>query len=334
MRSSLLFSCCTLAMKESLAAGLLLQAGWLEACQQVRGAFEKETDDTSELAGLTLVDPMCGSSTFLLEAAMMAVDFAPGLMRIMCNVPDSKVPPVLRWKGYKEEMVDVWKEMLLESSQRVKSGFAFIQQNEGAIQIIGNDIHGGALDLADASLAKAGGLNRLVTLHQNDCREWTVLVDDDKKTRHNQQVWVTTNPPWGVRLSDDDHESWESLRIFLRSNCPPGRAQAWVLSGNKSATKHLGLRRSQSLALKTGQQDLRWIQYIIFDKKPGFDESGNTVVASKDRTLMKLKQPPANAKVTTDKAGRWIRNRNLVSAKGVTQTTRSQPRKVPVHQKQ
>ncbi|CAB9517544.1 methyltransferase K/L [Seminavis robusta] len=252
------------AMKESLAAGLLLAAGWNEAVHSVKKAIEE--NDSAE--GLTLVDPMCGSGSLLVEAAMMTVNFPPGLMRIINHVPGHQVPPVLRWKGNKDSLMPIWKEMLLGASTTVKKQFAWLSEHDGIINLIGNDIHPGALELVEASLKSAGGLDRLVDLHQNDCQEWNVLqgqAHDDK------QVWVVTNPPWGVRLTDDDHMSWESLRTFLRTNCPPGRTQAWVLSGNKLATKHLGLRRSQSVVAKTGQQDLRWIQYKILEKREVYD---------------------------------------------------------------
>ena len=200
-------------MKESMAAGLLLAAGWKEACDNLRTSTDNENDD-----GLTLIDPMCGSGSLLLEAAMMAVDFAPGLMRIMNGVPGHQIPPVLRWKGNKEALLPIWKDMMMDASQRVKAGLSWVRENDGKMEIIGNDLHGGALDLVESSLANARGLERLVDLHQNDCCEWQIA---QKEERQNQQIWVMTNPPWGVRLSDNDHESWESLRIFLRENCPP-----------------------------------------------------------------------------------------------------------------
>jgi predicted RNA methylase len=204
-----------------------------------------------------------------------------------------------------------------------------MQENEGAIEIIGNDVHGGALELAEASLARAGGLNRVVGLHQNDCNDWTIF-QTESNNNHNQ-VWVTTNPPWGVRLTFDDSQSWESLRTFLRTCCPPGRTQAWVLSGNKHATKHLGLRRSQSFPLKTGQQDLRWIKYIILDKKPELVE-GETDYESTKRSHPS-KRPPAK-KLTTDDNGRRIRTRSIPSDGEPFTTRNRRPRKVPATNKE
>jgi 23S rRNA G2445 N2-methylase RlmL len=248
-------------MKESLAAGLLLAAGWKDQVASFRSKVNEEGEACEKR--LTLVDPMCGSGSLVLEAAMMAVDFAPGLMRVLNDVPGSKLPPVLRWRDNRDDLLPLWKDLLKESSESLKAGLSWMKENEGRIEILGNDIHPGALELVESSLKQAGGLDRIVRLHHNDCSVWNLL---NGKEREHNQVFVTTNPPWGVRLSDNDHESWESLRTFLREKCPSGRTEAWVLSGNKSATKHLGLRRSQSVSLQTGQQDLRWIQYIMLDR--------------------------------------------------------------------
>ena len=56
--------------------------------------------------------------------------------------------------------------------------------------------------------------------------------------------------------------SWTALKTFVRDQCGPG-TEAWILSGNREATRHLGLRRSQMMPFQTGQQMLRWLQYEI-----------------------------------------------------------------------
>ena len=226
------------AMKESMAAGLLLAAGWKD--------FLKKNNTT------TLVDPMAGSGSFVLEAAMMAADLAPGLMRIKCGMEGHSMPPVVQWKS-NENIQEIWKEVLVDATRRAKKGIQRLQSSD--TKIIANDIHPGALDLLEESLQQAG-LQSVVEIHEGDCQDFIPTAEP---------CFVVTNPPWGVRLTDEMHESWESLRVFLRENCAPN-TEAWVLSGNKAATKHLGLRRSQSMGLQTGQQDLRWLQYKILDR--------------------------------------------------------------------
>ncbi|GKZ01488.1 hypothetical protein MPSEU_001099400 [Mayamaea pseudoterrestris] len=233
------------AMKESLAAGLLLHAKWDEKCH---GSNDEK---------IVLMDPMAGSGTLLLEAAMIAADVAPGLMRIKCGLVGQSMPCMVRWKQQQpgERAVDLWKQILLEATDKAKTGLRRLEESE-KIRIVGNEMHPGALNLFDQSLGQAG-LRSVIETHQGNCRDWHPQVSPSTAS-----WFVVTNPPWGERLSDDMHESWEDLRVFLRQTCPPG-TEAWALSGNAEATKHLGLSRSASLPLKTGTQNLRWLQYLI-----------------------------------------------------------------------
>ena len=246
------------ALKESLAAGLLLHIGWQHQCQGAQNGKQ----------AAILIDPMAGSGSLLLEGAMMAADLAPGLMRIKCG--GDSLPPVVRWKHLDcPDIVDEWKELLVEATTRAKRGLQWMRSSPESVKILGNDWHAGALDLCQSSLDLAG-LGHVIEIRQGNCLDW--------KPADSSVPWtVVTNPPWGVRLTNDMSESWEALRVFLRETCPAG-TQAWVLSGNPAATKHLGLRKSQSLPIKTGQQDLRWIQYIIRGKSEGREEMENDLV--------------------------------------------------------
>mmetsp|Transcript_16640 Transcript_16640/g.25359 ORF Transcript_16640/g.25359 Transcript_16640/m.25359 type:complete len:561 (-) Transcript_16640:162-1844(-) len=245
------------AMKESMAAGLLLLSGWKDLCHESKKTKER----------LTLVDPMAGSGSLILEAAMIAANVAPGLMRMKCRLPGHQIPPALRWKDGRD-LVDYWKDLINEATKEAKAGMQWIASS-GQIQIIVNDNHDGALDICKDSLRQAGFFS-MVEFRFGSCEDLNI----------GRKCFVVTNPPWGVRLTTDMEESWESLRVFLRS-CDAG-TEAWILSGNKAATKHLGLKRSQSLVLKTAQQDLRWINYLIRERaNSGSDGAGNIELDTK-----------------------------------------------------
>jgi putative N6-adenine-specific DNA methylase len=272
------------ALKESTAAGLLMSAGWAVASRQPQ-------------SNAILVDPMMGSGTFLVEGAMMAADLAPGLMRIKCQVPSSYRPPIVRWKhetDTADEVVTQWNDLLKDATTRAQAGLARLARDN--VRIIGNDIHGGACDLAESALSQAG-LSKVVQIHRHNCSEWTPF--QDHTLAHDTPWTIVSNPPWGVRLDDDVSSSWEALRIFLRQRCPAD-SQAWILSGSPTATKHLGLRRSQSLPLQTGDQDLRWLQYLIRPKDNATAVLGDSV---EDRrlyhTLSSTKQGDATRQLQT-----------------------------------
>ncbi|VEU33996.1 unnamed protein product [Pseudo-nitzschia multistriata] len=265
------------AMKESMAAGLLLEAGWKE---KVESAVATTTTTTStgrdaqdHPYSLTMIDPMAGSGSFVLEACMLATDIAPGLMRIRCGVPNHSSPPVTRWKaagGGKEPDV-AWKKVLLDATQRAKAGIQRMRQNPSLIRIEANDIHPRAVDIMESSLESAGLVN-FVSLSNMDCYDLDDRKnqnggdDDDDDVAANGECFVATNPPWGVRLTEDISESWEGLRHFIRDKCPDG-TQVYVLSGDKAATAALKLKRDRMIPLQAGDQHLRWIQYTIGRKK-------------------------------------------------------------------
>jgi 23S rRNA G2445 N2-methylase RlmL len=263
------------AMKESLAAGLLLQSGWDKLC------FASRYKDSQPAV---LIDPMCGSGTFCVEAAMIAADYAPGLMRMKCFDSNSYVdneneyddnsndqenkrnphyfPPVVRWKDSNRKY---WKKLVLEARERASSGTKWMKgTNEHYPEIsnciiMGNELNPSAFELANANSINSG-FSEMISLQRGDCCHWEI----EGNVIPGRTI-IASNPPWGLRLNEDIEESWLSLKSFLQDQC--NEAEAWVLSGNKSATRFLRMKKTRSVPIKTAGEDLRWIQYHIFKKK-------------------------------------------------------------------
>ena len=141
-------------LRENLAAGILQLSGWQ--------------------AGTALLDPMCGSGTFLLEAAMMALNIAPGLNR---NFGFEKL------KNYES---DTWK--------KVKN--AALKQVEPATfqKLYGSDSDLRAVRIAKQNL-EAAGLLDVVQLSQVNITE--VMPPSDSGV-------LVANPPYGVRIGEDE----------------------------------------------------------------------------------------------------------------------------------
>ena len=236
------------AMKESLASGLLLSAKWPQTCKNGRRSRTP----------IVFVDPMAGSGTLLLEGLFMAANVAPHVLRLKCGLQPvlaQQYPPITRWKHH-IDIAPLWKDLLVDASASAKKGLNYLrgQDDDRPITFIANDFHPGALDLLHGSLSNAG-VDSLVELQETDCRDLAPT-----SIPPNAAWNIFCNPPWGVRLTEDISESWESLRFFLRETCPEGTT-AHVLSGNAEATRHLGLRRSSSLPVKVGQVQMRWLEY-------------------------------------------------------------------------
>lgn len=266
------------AMKESLAAGLLYTSG-----------FDKLMKSTQKGEGkAVLLDPMMGSGTFLMEAAYLASDVAPGLLREKFvggqqqqqpsyNDYDSDnleeeinigYPPVLRWK---DTDLEDWKQVRLEAKERAIKGRQWLLQScqTGEVVMQGNEMDPRAFTLAQKCFS-TGGLSQMITLSNQDCVNWEHVKDIVVDGRS----MVVTNPPWGLRLNNDNNydnndsyivNAWESLATFLKREC--SGVEAWILSGNKNLTKLLRMKKTRGIPIHTGDEDLRWIQYHIFDWK-------------------------------------------------------------------
>lgn len=202
-------------LNESIAAGLIMLTEW-----DRRAPF---------------VDPMCGSGTFLIEAAHLAMDRAPGLERPFAFE---------RWPDFDEA---AWSALLEEARGRVRPVSARIE---------GSDRHEGALLLAKRAAA-AAGVTEAVTFTRADVRDFT------PSTRPGT---VIVNPPWGERVGagDDLVESWRGLGHFLHKKC--GGATAFVLSGNPELTRHLGLRATRKWVVMSGPIECRFIRYDVREK--------------------------------------------------------------------
>lgn len=202
-------------LNEALAAGLLMLSGWDR--------------------GSALVDPMCGSGTFVIEAAMLASDRAPGLLR--------RAFPFESWPDFDASLMQELRE---EARGRARERLDF--------PILGADHHPGALDLAKRG-ARQAGVGRMIHFERSEAR--------DLELRFAPSL-IASNPPYGERIGrgSDLVESWQDLGSFLHR--APG-ARAWVLSGNPQLTKNLGLRASQKLPVMNGPIDCRWIEYEIGD---------------------------------------------------------------------
>ncbi|MDP5291957.1 bifunctional 23S rRNA (guanine(2069)-N(7))-methyltransferase RlmK/23S rRNA (guanine(2445)-N(2))-methyltransferase RlmL [Oceanimonas sp. CHS3-5] len=144
-------------LKENLAAAILLRSGW---------------DAKSPL-----VDPMCGSGTLLIEAALMAADQAPGLLRPRFGF--------MAWSGHDREL---WQSLHAEATVRATRGL-----NKADAVIYGFDQDKRVLGFARDN-AEAAGVERLINFAQGSV---SVL-----KNPSEQPGWLISNPPYGERLSE------------------------------------------------------------------------------------------------------------------------------------
>ncbi|MBU2236717.1 MAG: bifunctional 23S rRNA (guanine(2069)-N(7))-methyltransferase RlmK/23S rRNA (guanine(2445)-N(2))-methyltransferase RlmL, partial [Gammaproteobacteria bacterium] len=149
-------------LKENLAAGLLLRAGWGRDC------------------GLTqLIDPMCGSGTFLVEAAMMSLDIAPGLRR-----------PYWGFKGWKQHDHRMWQQLMDFAKNRKKDPATL------GIRFQGTDREQKAIAAARENIKRAG-LTDVIDVTMSSFQEHEFDINPDAPGL------LITNPPYGERIGDE-----------------------------------------------------------------------------------------------------------------------------------
>lgn len=202
-------------LRENLAAGVLRFAGWLP--------------------GTALLDPMCGSGTFLLEAAQMALDIAPGLGRHFA------------FEKLKNFDKPLWHGLLQQSAAR--------QKPRVPLPIYGSDLSGEALKSARTNLA-AAGLEQAVSLKQANVLEISAPA---------KEGIIVTNPPYGVRIGEQQQlaEFYPKLGDVLKKKFSGWRA--YILSADMSLPKLIRLAASKRTPLFNGPLDCRLFEYKIVE---------------------------------------------------------------------
>ena len=198
-------------LKKNLAAGILRLAGWR--------------------AGMPLLDPMCGAGTFLLEAAEIALDRAPGRNR------DFAFAKLARFNA------SAWESAL----ERAKKGEKPLER----LPIFGSDLYGRSLGHAVLNLREAG-LEEAVTVKQVNLLELSAP---------SASGMIVTNPPYGVRLGEreDLAQFYPQLGDALKKKFPGWTA--FIFSGDPELAKKIRLHPSRKTVLFNGALECRLYEY-------------------------------------------------------------------------
>jgi putative N6-adenine-specific DNA methylase len=200
-------------MNEVLAAGIVLLSGWNH--------------------NAPLVDPMCGSGTVPIEAAMIASGIPSGRFRRFFGFQ--------RWKDYDEDLFDrVRKET--GSEVAIKD-----------IRIYGSDISEIAVSQARTNVESAG-LSDVISIRQIDFR--------DLKAPDNEGV-IIMNPPYGhrIRISETGN-LYSMIGSSLKHNFPG--YQAWLITSDKEALKQIGLKPSMKIPMFNGSLECLLVKYELY----------------------------------------------------------------------
>ena len=201
-------------INEALAAGMLLMAGW-----------KGETD---------FYDPMCGSGTLLIEAALIAQNIAPGIFR--------KGFAFEKWADFDKDLLeDIYNDDSLE--------------REFTHHIYGSDASFYAVQQALKNVKSAG---------QQRCIEVRQIRLQEIKREEQKPALVMVNPPYGERLAQDK----DVMRLYgdmgTAFKHQFAGSTAWVISSNEDALKCIGLKPSKRIKLLNGELECWFNKYELF----------------------------------------------------------------------
>lgn len=212
-------------LKENLAAAILLRAGW----------------PALSASGATLVDPMCGSGTLVIEAVLMACDIAPGWLRAASQVHWG----MTQWRGHDAQL---WQRLLDEVSERAAAG------KQGRMVLRGYDQDAFAVR-ASLENAERAGLRGLVHFEKRAL--------EDLKQEAEATGLLVCNPPYGERIGDQQNLKglYALLGAKLREEFIGWKAA--IFTGNPPLAKELGINAKRSHTLYNGALECRLLRFEI-----------------------------------------------------------------------
>lgn len=200
-------------LNEVLAAGMILLSGW-----------DKQSD---------FIDPMCGSGTLLIEAAMIAYNIPPGIYRNKFGFET--------WLDFDADLF----EEIYEEEQEEK-------EFEG--RIMGSDVSEIAIRIAKENIDNASLSKKISVL---------VKAIENYKPKDDRKGVVVTNPPYGERIKKNEINSFYKVLGDRFKQVYQGY-DIWLLSSNFDAIKNIGLHPSKKMTLFNGALECKFLEYSIY----------------------------------------------------------------------
>ncbi|EAS19918.1 N6-adenine-specific DNA methylase [Flavobacteria bacterium BBFL7] len=198
-------------INEVLAAGLILLSDWDQRSQ--------------------FIDPMCGSGTIAIEAAMIAANIAPNL-----NRPEFGFE---KWPNYDNALFEMIQESCLKK----------MREFEGPI--IARDADGYTLEKAKENVKNAN-LQDFIKLEKGDFF----------RDHQSAQAFLMFNPPYDERIEIDTDAFYKSIGDALKQRYTG--STAWMITGNLDALKSVGLRPSRKIKVYNGKLEARFVKYEMY----------------------------------------------------------------------
>ena len=180
------------------------------------------------------LDPMCGSGTILTEAAMIA-----------CNIPPNLNREEFGFENWPDFDVDLY-ELIEKAALKKIKDFHF--------KIEGFDIEADIVSKAKENI-KSANLQEFISVRKQDFFE--------SKKENDNSLYIVFNPPYDERLQVDAEKLYASIGSTLKHGYPG--TQAWMITSNMEALKHVGLRPSRRIRLYNGKLESKLVKYEMYE---------------------------------------------------------------------
>ena len=224
-------------LNEVLAAGMILMTGW-----------KGDTD---------FIDPMCGSGTLPIEAALIARNISPGVFR--------KEFAFEKWPDFDKDLFD---EIYNDDSQ----------EREFTHHIYGYDIDMKCVNTANLNI-RAAGLSKDITIQQADFKNFE---------KPAEKSLLIMNPPYGGISTPNLMATYKMIGERLKHQFAGN--EAWVLSYREECFEQIGLKPSIKIPVYNGSLECEFRKYTIFDgKMKNFRAEGGVVKTDREKAEMSQK---------------------------------------------
>ncbi|MDE6340584.1 MAG: RNA methyltransferase [Muribaculaceae bacterium] len=223
-------------INEVLAAGIIMKTGWRGDCN--------------------FADPMCGSGTFLIEAALIAANINPGIYR--------KQFAFEKWPDFDRELFeDIYND---DSAER-----------EFTFKIYGGDIDPEAVSIARKNVREA----KVEDMVELMCRPMSDWIDNP------EPGIIVMNPPYGERLKSDDLVAlFKGIGTCLKKNFSGWTA--WLIGPDNEDFGNIGLKPTLKIPLLNGSLECSLREYVLFDGRyDEFRESGGSLGKHADEEMQR-----------------------------------------------
>lgn len=262
-------------LKENLAAALLMRAQWPQRIKE-KQAF---------------VDPMCGSGTIVIEAALMAADIAPGINRETFGFQ--------HWRGFNETQ---WLALKQEAEERKEAGIEALASTQNTTSITGYDVSVHAVRATTINARKAG-LENVVHIEKRDIIDATPRKETDTGL-------ILVNPPYGQRLSnkDDVNELYFTLGEQFRKSFLHWDAS--VFTDSLELGKRIPLRAKKIHSLFNGALECKLLHFKIAPEN-FFDSNRKYKPLPEERRSEGSKSFENRLKKNIKHLSRWVKREDI-----------------------